>query len=214
MSDNTPNTSIKERDITFYFCVLCVILFFLDLITGFKLTLLGCKDNTLILQNFEFYRLLTCNLLHRNFLHIISNILLIIYAGSTVETFYKKSHYILLLTVLGTFSYLYSLAFTTGNSVGASGIAFGLTGCLIALSSHTTHPTKYRITCSIITLFSFVSGFLSNNTDNAAHIGGLIAGILLGYASFIHNKLIALLISCAALVPVFTIIIKFYNGCY
>lgn len=208
------NTQHNNHNITGTLCILCIIIFFLDIFSGFKLTELGRKDNTLILQNFEFYRLLTCNLLHSGFIHLISNLLLILYTGPKVEKFYEKSQYIALLTILGTFSYLYSLAFTTGNSVGASGIAFGLTGCLIALSSHTPHPTKYRITCIIITLLSFISGFLSTGTDNAAHIGGLLSGILIGYTHFSKNKLLTFLICCATLIPIITIIINLYNGCY
>jgi rhomboid protease GluP len=71
-------------------------------------------------------------------------------------------------------------------SVGASGAVFGLFGVLLA-ASRTHHPVLDRQGRSLVgrigmfIVINLLFGFSIPNVDNAAHIGGLLAGAWLGF---------------------------------
>jgi len=80
-----------------------------------------------------------------------------------------------------------SFALGPGPSVGASGAIFGLVGVLLA-GTRVHHPVLDRRARAIvpqlgmIVVINLAFGFLAGGTiDNAAHIGGLLAGLWLGF---------------------------------
>jgi uncharacterized membrane protein YadS len=72
------------------------------------------------------------------------------------------------------------------EAVGASGAIFGLFGIILA-ASRTHQPVLDRRGRSLVSqigmliLINLAFGFLVPNIDNAAHIGGLAAGLWLGF---------------------------------
>ena len=83
------------------------------------------------------------------------------------------------------------------GSIGASGVVFGLDGVLLALvlfsGSRMEHVTAKRVVLMIF--LSLYSGYTGHNIDNAAHMGGLITGFVLGSiyclitgGTFRHNR--------------------------
>ena len=69
-------------------------------------------------------------------------------------------------------------------SVGASGAIFGLFGVLLA-AGRVHHPVDRQSRALVgqlgmLILINIVFGFAVTGIDNAAHIGGLVAGLLLG----------------------------------
>jgi membrane associated rhomboid family serine protease len=78
-----------------------------------------------------------------------------------------------------------SFVFTPADSLGASGAVFGLIGVLMA-GTRAHNPMLDRRARAIVpqlgsvVLINLVLGFAVPAIDNAAHIGGLLAGLWLG----------------------------------
>ena len=74
----------------------------------------------------------------------------------------------------------------TGVSVGASGAIFGVVGALLAalFTKHRKLPRamvmSLRTSILMFVGYSLLMGFLSTFIDNAAHVGGLVCGFVLG----------------------------------
>lgn len=67
-------------------------------------------------------------------------------------------------------------------SVGASGAVFGLDGVLLSMVLFWDRklPSVTPARVILMVIFSLYSGFSETNIDNAAHVGGLLAGFLAG----------------------------------
>lgn len=143
----------------------------------------------------ELYRLVSVTLVHAPgdppwlSLHLLLNMYALFIVGPVVESIWGRRMFLLfyLLCAIGgsTGSFLFSDA-----SVGASGAIFGLVGVILA-GTRSHHPLLDRRARSIVPqlgmfvvinlAFGFVSTVGGFNIDNAAHIGGLIAGLWLGF---------------------------------
>lgn len=134
------------------------------------------------------WRLLSATFLHGGVLHLVINMWSLHDTGRVAERFYGTAQFALIYLISGLFGSLASLFFAakTGVSIGASGAIFGVVGCLFA--SLFTKADKLppalvsalRRTMIPFTLLSLYLGFSSNHVDNAAHVGGLLAGFMLG----------------------------------
>ena len=85
---------------------------------------------------------------------------------------------------------LLSICFVDGWSAGASGAIFGLLGSLLYFGYHYRVFLGQVIKSQIIPLIviNLIIGFLSTRINNAGHIGGLIAGVLVTMALGVKNK--------------------------
>ncbi len=135
----------------------------------------------------EWWRLVTAMFLHAGLLHIGMNLWCLIDLGAEVESVFSTPKFIVLYLVTGVAGFLASLLWSPfGVSIGASGAILGLVGILIGWSFHHGHLGKmYRgqLVRWVIYIFVFglVSGIFGLGLDNAAHLGGLLAGLVLGY---------------------------------
>lgn len=137
-------------------------------------------------QQGQWWRLLTSSFLHIGPMHLALNMLGLLLVGPTVERLY--GHWLFLLLYIGAAlaGAAASLHFSasSGVSVGASAGVFGCAGALLTmLVRHRRHlPQRFgrRALAGIVLVivFSLVQG-LAPGVDNAAHVGGLLAGIAL-----------------------------------
>ena len=99
-----------------------------------------------------------------------------------MELLFSTTKFIVLYLATGIFGFLVSLVWSPfGTSVGASGAVLGLIGILIGATFHHGRAGKaYRGELVRWVIYIFVIGLLFR-TDNAAHLGGLTAGVALGY---------------------------------
>jgi rhomboid protease GluP len=137
----------------------------------------------------ELYRLLSVTLVHGGFLHLLLNMYALFIVGPVVESIWGRR-------MFAVFYLLCALAGATGSflfadaSVGASGAIFGLVGVILA-GTRAHHPVLDRRARSIVpqlgmfVIINLVFGFATSatgfNIDNAAHVGGLLAGLWLGF---------------------------------
>ena len=77
------------------------------------------------------------------------------------------------------------------SSIGASGAVFGLDGVLLALVLFAGRRMENVTTGRVVLMiaYSLYSGFTGNNIDNAAHLGGLLTGFLLGLLKCMFDKI-------------------------
>lgn len=136
--------------------------------------------------NHEYYRLLTCMFMHFGIEHLAFNMLALFFLGEYVERALGKMRYFVLYLLSGLAGSSFSLLFAMlqGNNIvsaGASGAVFGVIGALLCIVIR-NHGRLDQITSPKLMLligYSIFSGITSEGIDNAAHIGGLIAGLLL-----------------------------------
>lgn len=158
------------------------------LIDGERLMEQGAVIPVLVVEQGEYYRLLTSIFLHFDISHLINNMLVLFVLGDRLERVFGRINYLLFYLLCGVGANIISLAFDikTGEmftmSAGASGAIFGVVGGLIwavCMNRGRLGDLNSR-QLVLMALFALYLGFTSTGVDNMAHIGGLLAGILLG----------------------------------
>ena len=169
---------------------------------------MGSMNAEKILVAHEYYRFLTSVFLHADIEHLVSNMIFLFGLGQMVEqvTGHISFSIVYLLSGFGgsIFSILYAVL--TGkiyDAVGASGAIFGLVGALFILvvardlkrRSHSQGTVEIldqrgrqmqgayesvsvgRIIFAVV--YMIYSGSRAAGVDNAAHVGGLLCGIMI-----------------------------------
>ena len=131
----------------------------------------------------QWWRLVTAMFLHAGLLHIGMNMWCLFDLGPAVESLFGSAKFLVIYLVTGIVGFLLSLWWSPyGVSIGASGAVLGLVGVLIGASFHHGGLGKaYRGQLWRWVMYIFVFG-LFFSVDNAAHAGGLLSGLVLGYA--------------------------------
>jgi rhomboid protease GluP len=138
-------------------------------------------------QHGQWWRLATSAFLHIGVLHLAMNMLGLLLVAPTAERCYGHRLFLLIYLGCALAGAAASLHFSarSGVSVGASGAVFGVAGALLAaLLRHRRQLPRMagrRMLAGIgfFVLYSLLQG-LAPGVDNAAHIGGLAAGVALG----------------------------------
>lgn len=197
--------SPKRPYITYTLLLINVILYIIGLILNLKngvgiydsvfgttegaLNLLGGLDPELV-KNGEWYRIITAPFNHIGILHLLFNSYALYIVGSQLESFFGKTKYLIIYLISALAGSLLSMCFYDGWNAGASGAIFGLLGSLVYFGYHYRVFLGQVIKSQIIPLIviNLVIGFLSTRINNAANIGGLIAGVLITMALGVKNK--------------------------
>lgn len=185
----------KPLPITYILIILNVLIFVFcivgEMTETFYLYDLFILDPTRVVAKHQLYRLVTCTFLHGNILHLFFNMYALYVIGSQIETFIGKYKYLIVYLGSGVVGSLLSVLITKTYSVGASGAIFGLLGCILYFGYNYRLYLGAVLKNQIIPIIAFnlMLGFIFNSTiDNAAHIGGLIGGIILSMAVGIKGK--------------------------
>ena len=134
----------------------------------------------------ELYRLWTVTLVHADPLHLLFNMYALYLVGPIVEQIYGSRLFALFYLLCAAAGSVASYVLTPADAVGASGAIFGLFGVLLA-ASRTHQPVLDRRGRSLVSqigmliLINLAFGFLVPRIDNAAHVGGLVGGLWLGF---------------------------------
>jgi membrane associated rhomboid family serine protease len=133
----------------------------------------------------EWWRLLTYMVLHGGGMHLLMNTYALLYIGMFLEPLLGKTRFAAAYIFTGICAGLLSMVMHTDTvSVGASGAIFGMYGVYLSVltTSHIQRSMRRTMLRSILffVVFNLIYG-LQGNTDNAAHVGGLLSGIIIGY---------------------------------
>lgn len=139
--------------------------------------------------NGEWWRLITAVFLHANILHVVLNMLALAYVGMLLEPVLGKFRFVTAYFLTGLLASLCSFWWNDFTvSIGASGAIFGVFGVFLALlfthllDSKTRKQLLFSITAFIVV--NLIIGFVEVGIDNAAHVGGLIGGFVVGFSFF------------------------------
>ena len=134
------------------------------------------------------YELITSLFLHFGAGHLINNMILLTYVGCELEYRIGKWFYIILYFTSGIVGNIASLCYYNwiGEhivSAGASGAIFGVIGALFILLLKEHKQTQTGIAKRLIAMagITIYYGMTTVGVDNAAHIGGLVCGIIGGF---------------------------------
>jgi membrane associated rhomboid family serine protease len=129
----------------------------------------------------EWWRLVTSMFTHEAIWHIAFNMLSLWWLGGPLEAALGRARYLALYFVSGLAgsALTYLLAGPTSASLGASGAIFGLFGATAVLMRRLQYDMRPIIALLVINLI-FTFGW--SNIAWQAHIGGLVAGVIIGYA--------------------------------
>ena len=187
--------SYKQPIVTYIIMAICIILFILMELSGGSTnsqTLLKYGANLdVLVKNGEYYRLFTCIFLHIGIMHLLCNMYSLDIIGREVENLFGKIKYIIIFILSGIFGSIMSLAFTHNTiSAGASGAIFGLLGALLYFGMHYRTYLGEAIKRSIIPIIvvNLIIGFFAEGIDLAAHIGGLVGGVLVAMMVGVPDK--------------------------
>lgn len=135
----------------------------------------------------EWWRLGTSMFLHYGALHLLLNMWVLHAYGTVAERLYGSAHFLTLYLCAGLTGSLTSVWWHPAvNSAGASGAIFGVFGGLLAFLVHRTNGVppsimvSHRNSMLLFLGYNLFFGFVHPGIDNAAHLGGLASGFLLG----------------------------------
>lgn len=143
----------------------------------------------------QWYRLITSSFIHFDIMHLFNNMLLFICLGSYLERALGKVRYIIFFFAVAVLSSVASMCHMINSgdlafSAGASGIVFGMIGALLYMvlrnKGRFQNLTLRRFIIMII--LSLYFGFASAGVDNAAHVGGLCGGFIMGILLYRKEK--------------------------
>jgi rhomboid protease GluP len=150
---------------------------------------------TLGVQAHQFWRLITANFIHLGFVHLAINMVFLWALGRITEYFFTSADFLLLYTFTGLCSGLLGVIWEPfATSAGASGAIFGISGVLLVTLLSNKLPIEKEsrekllsgvVQFTVLNLFvggaqNYLPGIFHRRVDNAGHIGGLLAGLLVG----------------------------------
>lgn len=140
-------------------------------------------------QDGQWWRMVTAMFLHGGVLHLALNMYALWEAGLMVTRLFGNRGFLVVYFGAGLAGNALSLHFSgqSGVSVGASGAVFGVAGALLAAVIQ--HRGKFPMgrskqmlmSLGLFIFYSLAYGFSRQGIDNAAHVGGLLAGLVTGW---------------------------------
>lgn len=139
----------------------------------------------------EWWRLITSTFIHSGPIHLLLNMYALCLVGPLLEFTLGKSRLLIAYFSTGILASVISCLFhadTPTVGVGASGAIFGLFGILLALlttrffiqEARDALIKSFGVTIAMNIAYSFRAG-----VDFAAHLGGVAAGLLIGYCLYL-----------------------------
>lgn len=157
-----------------------------------KLAELGAIIRYDILVENEWWRLLSAMFLHGDgtvkgtILHLAMNLWALFQLGSLYEIMFSTRRFVIIYFASGIVASVASMLRNAGPSVGASGAIFGILGAFVFSVLRSPRWRHEPVARSVVKqcVFWIIANIAITWTipqiDNAAHIGGLITGLILG----------------------------------
>ncbi len=137
----------------------------------------------------EIWRLLTAPMMHGGLLHLSMNALAMLYLGKRMELLARWPHLPIVFLLSAITGGIASAYFTPATSVGSSGGLMGWLGFLLVfetLHQGLVPKTARRRLLGGVFMTALIGLIGYRFIDNAAHFGGLIAGVV--YAIIVFPK--------------------------
>lgn len=136
----------------------------------------------------QWWRMLTSTFIHFGIIHLALNMLALVQLGRMVEQLFGARRYLVLYLCAALGGSAASLLWhPVVNSAGASGAVFGLFGALLAFLARPENGVPKPVAGAMrsqlvpVLVINLLFGLAHPGIDNAAHVGGLLTGLALGY---------------------------------
>lgn len=181
----------RKEPATIILVVLNVLVFLAVEFTGFSQDTVhmldwGAAYTPCIVEEGETYRIFTSMFLHFGIEHLINNMLVLFILGSRLERVIGSLRFAVIYFLGGIAGNVVSLLYDLKQgeaavSAGASGAVFAVMGgmILVVLCNKGRIEDLSMRQILILAVFSLYFGFTSSGVDNAAHLGGFLAGFIL-----------------------------------
>ncbi len=147
----------------------------------------GANDAGLVVLGREYWRLPASVFLHGGLLHLAVNMWCLMNIGPLVERLFGNLGYAVVYLAAGVGGAIASMATPPDRvSVGASGAIFGVIGALLAFLALRRHSVPGSVLAPLrssalsFVVFNTLFGAVVPMIDQAAHMGGLATGFLVG----------------------------------
>ncbi|MGV6807343.1 MAG: rhomboid family intramembrane serine protease [bacterium] len=158
-------------------------------IVGNDLALFSAEES---FRKGEYWRVLTPAILHFGVFHLVFNSLWVWELGRRIEKLIGSARFLGLVVVLAALSNIAQYEYE-GPSVfgGMSGVVYGLLGYIWLRHRVAPHPLfavppgliGVMVGWLLICMTGFVDKLIGASIANAAHVGGLVAGMALGFSA-------------------------------
>lgn len=157
------------------------------LVTNYDVLRLCGQYNFAVIVQGWYWQLFTAMFVHVNLSHLILNMFFLLIFGLRSENLFKGIEFPLIYLVSGLSGNMLTLLLPLYTvSAGASGAIFGIFGANVIYMRITSGmPIFTALTYSL--LFLILSA--SEGVNLFAHLGGLIAGLLIGYLLAANRKI-------------------------
>lgn len=181
----------KDCYVTIAILVVNVAVYILCTQTGEVVYNVGSMNVQNIIVDRQYYRLITSMFLHWDIEHIVMNMVFMVGLGQMIEPAIGHVRYGILYILSGLCGSILSAVYSLltqdyYNALGSSGAIFGLIGALFILvligrGSYKGVTMKWLL---FAIFYMIYSGIKDEQTDNSAHIGGLVGGLVI--MAFMH----------------------------
>jgi len=136
--------------------------------------------NRYVLEGGAYWQLFTAMFVHVNIVHLAGNMLFLFIFGLRAEGMFDIKEYLLIYLLSGLAGNLLTLLFGPSMiSAGASGALFGMFG---AVTIYVRRAIGQSIAGALLYAFFLLILSAGLGVNVLAHLGGLVVGLLLGYA--------------------------------
>jgi rhomboid protease GluP len=145
---------------------------------------LGAKSTQSIIQEHQWWRLVTAGFLHGGWIHILMNSWVLYDLGAQVEQIYETPRFLVIYFLATVGGFCMSMVMSPASlSIGASAGITGLIGAMVAFGVRNRSSLGKDIRDFYLrwVVYVLAMGFFIQGTDNWAHMGGLAAGFVVGY---------------------------------
>ena len=141
--------------------------------------------NALVYEG-AYWQLFTAIFIHADILHLFGNMFFLLIFGLRAEELFSTPEYFLIYLLSGLTGNLLTLLLGPQLvSVGASGAIFGMFG---AVAIYVRRAVGQSIMSALMYAFFLLMISWGPNVNFLAHLGGLVAGLLIGYLLAVKRK--------------------------
>jgi len=155
-----------------------------------------------VVREGQYYRLLTSMFMHADWNHLFNNMLVLIFLGDNLERAAGKWKYLFIYFGAGILAGITSIGYNMWKaggslnaeslvfSIGASGAIFGVVGAILYMVIINRGRLENIGTrqIAIFVVLTLYGGIANSSIDQAAHVGGFLAGLLLTAAIYRRPK--------------------------
>ncbi len=180
----------RKAPVTMALLVVIAIVFAFEALTnayddGGKLLTMGALSHELVLRG-EIWRLVTYMFLHGGWTHWLANSWALYQLGTLYEALFGSKRFAAIYFATGIIAGVASAVHHPGPAVGASGAVFGIMGAFFFSIWRSPLYRRQPWTRGLLGQLLFwiavniYIGYRLPFIDNTAHVGGLIAGLIMG----------------------------------